>query len=221
MTTILHLSDLHLVDPAESPKHANVKVGLLHATGGTYYQTLRDSLKSLSVRLIDEGRSIDAVVMSGDVAHKNAAGGFDAFIDLLSAMGSSLPPAGCIVVVPGNHDVQDGRLPGDGERYRRFADSMRGAGYVTPLLDGIDPRPDPNAIPAGHVLHVGDVEIVPINSSGYSQIRIDTGIAPIYWDAMKQALEDASAPNETVQALDRLRRADAPSLPSLSETVIM
>lgn len=209
MTTILHLSDLHLVDPAKSPKHANVKVGLLHETGGTYYRTLRNSLESLSARLIDEGRSIDAVVMSGDVAEKNVQEGFHAFIDLLSGLGSLLPPAGCVVVAPGNHDVQGGLLPGNGERYRRFVDAMRGAGYVTPLLDGIDPRPDPIALPSGHMLRVGDVEIVPINSSGYSQIRIDTGISPAYWGAMKKALQDASAPDETVRALDRLQRADA------------
>jgi 3',5'-cyclic AMP phosphodiesterase CpdA len=209
MTTILHLSDLHLVDPAKSPRHADVKVELLHGTGGTYYRTLRSSLESLSVRLLDEGRPIDAIVMSGDVAHKNAAEGFDAFIELLGGLGSSLPPAGCIVVVPGNHDVHGGLLPGDGERYRRFAAAMRGAGYVTPLLDGIDPKPDPHDLPDGHLLRVGDVEIIPINSSGYSQIRIDTGIAPTYWDAMKKALQDAGAPDETVRALGRLERADA------------
>jgi len=209
MTTILHLSDLHLVDPAKSPRHATVKVGLLHETGGTYYRTLRNSLESLSTRLIDEGRSIDAIVMSGDVADKNSPEGFDAFIELLSALGPLLPPARCIVVVPGNHDVQDGLLPGDSERYRRFSDAMRGADYVTPLLDGIDPRPNPHALPGDHLLRVGDVEIVPINSSGYSQIRIDTGIALAYWDAMKKALQDAGAPKETVRALGRLERADA------------
>jgi 3',5'-cyclic AMP phosphodiesterase CpdA len=209
MTTILHLSDLHLVDRARSPNNADEKSGLLHGTGATLFDTLRLSLESLARTLAADQRSLDAVVMSGDVAHQNDAGGYDAFLELLEALDPMKPAADRVVVVPGNHDVERGRVPGDGERYRRFVTSMRGAGFITPLLDGIDVLPTSGTLPERHLLRVGGLEIIPINSSGYSQIQLKTGIDAGFWAVMEKALNDAGADETTFKALRRLGMADA------------
>jgi 3',5'-cyclic AMP phosphodiesterase CpdA len=88
--------------------------------------------------LLYRNESIDALIVTGDITTFGIAGGFAQLPALLDNLSTVLPPKDHIVVVPGNHDVAWGTLPSSAERYRAFVDSIRAAGYVTPLLDGVD-----------------------------------------------------------------------------------
>ncbi len=145
MALILHISDLHLVSRAASPALDDHKVGLVPAGSRfTHFEMLRLTLKRLGERLIADGKSLDAIVVTGDIANRNDEGGYVAFLELLDVLGLARPGPDRIVVVPGNHDVTAGLEPGDPHRYDRFVRFIRGAGFVTPVLNGVDqerPRP--------------------------------------------------------------------------------
>lgn len=209
MPLILHLSDLHLVASERSPVLGDHKAKLVPPVDRlTQHEMLRRTFAGLATRLVSEGRKIDAIVMSGDVSHQNDSAGFGAFLELLDALGTSRPDPSHIVIVPGNHDVERGLLPGDPARYEPFASSMRAAGFVTPLLDGIDTGPVAVADVFRHILRVGDVEIVPINTAAYAQVRIDIGVSDPTWEAVVSAA-DAIGGSEVRKALEKLRVVDA------------
>src|SRR5690348_15767821 len=134
MALILHIADLHLVSPSSSPAVGNHKVGLVPSGDKTtHHQMLRATLQRLGEKLSDESRSIDAIVVTGDIADKNNDGGYQAFLDLINALGKAKPAPNRIVVLPGNHDVAYGLRAGDAHRYDRFVSAIRGAEFVTPL----------------------------------------------------------------------------------------
>ena len=216
MALILLLSDLHLVDPSASPALGDHKGRLVPLDDRTtYHQLLRDTLAGVRERLADEGRALDAIVMCGDVADRNAPAGYAAFLDLLDALGTARPPASHIVVVPGNHDVVKGLTPGDAARYEPFATTMRDAGFVTPLPDGIgSEKLPPDGQTGRYLVRVGDLEIVPLNSAAYSQVRLDIGVPDAAWEAaVKAAMKAAGGPRgggkRVGEALERLRQVDA------------
>ena len=209
MPFILHLSDLHLVAPAKSRATGTHKVNLVPAGDRpTQYEVLRRTFAGPQSRLLSEGRRIDAIVMTGDVADKNSGDGYTAFLKLLEELNEVSPGPANTVVVPGNHDVASGLLPGDPARYQTFADSMRGAGFVTPLLDGVDVHRPKGAEIFRHVLRVGDVELVPLNSAAYSQVRLDLGIDGVVWEAALSAAKRKGGP-EARKVLERLGIVDA------------
>lgn len=208
MPLILHLSDLHLVASEKSPVIGDHKVGLVPAgQRETFHAVLRHTLRNLKERLSGEGRKLDAIIMSGDVAHQNDPGGYDAFFELLGELDGVLPGPECILVVPGNHDVSTGYQPGDRERYEPFEDRMRRARFVTPWLEGIDTQaPETEDDLRRHLIRLGDVEIVPVNTSHFAHVRIETGISDAQWQDMERSLGGDA---EAVKALKKLRVVDA------------
>lgn len=209
MPLILHLSDLHLVGSSKSPPVGEHKASLVPSPQrDTHHELMRRTLKGLAQRLIGEGRRLDAVVMTGDIANQNDAGGYTAFLELLEALGDLRPEPSHVVVSPGNHDVARGLRPGDPARYEPFVTIIRGAGFVTPLLSGID-----NSVPTGeadraHILRVSGLEIVPIDTSAYAQVEIDVGLNDAAWDAALNVV-DKIAGDKGVKALRKLRIVDA------------
>jgi 3',5'-cyclic AMP phosphodiesterase CpdA len=170
---ILHLTDLHLgttgLDPLDDYKSDFVPI----SERVTRHRVLASTLSALSRHLTESDCTIDAILISGDVTYANGIEGFEALAATLEILGDRLPPPERIVVVPGNHDVRWGTEPSSPERYENFLTYIRGRGYVTPVLDGIDLHPPP---PERHqlLLDGGKVQIVPLNSSNYCGV-----IAPL------------------------------------------
>jgi hypothetical protein len=211
MSLILLLSDLHLVGGDKSDPTGDHKVGLVpKQQRATNQDMLVLTMHGIRDHLRDSSRVLDAIIVAGDVADKNDPGGYRAFVDLVYALDDTAPPPSRIVVVPGNHDVATGLLPNDPVRYANYVEHVRGAGYVTPLLEGIDPgSPASQDQLANHLIQVDDIEILPLNSSAYAQVRINTGLTDAQWSSMETALADD---DEARRALNRLRIVDAARL---------
>jgi 3',5'-cyclic AMP phosphodiesterase CpdA len=207
MALILHIADLHLVSQASSRPIDDHKAGLVpDGDRVTHQEMLRVTLQQLGERLIHEGSALDAIVVTGDVADKNNDGGYQSFLELVDALGPAKPAANRIVVLAGNHDVESGLRPGDPKRYDKFVRFVRGAGFVTPLLAGVDQTPVPTSVGLKHLVSFDDIQIIPIDSSAYSQVRLDVGISDASWVKLERTL--AGNPTE-LNALQKLRLADA------------
>lgn len=204
MPLILHISDLHLVSPSASPALDDHKAGLV-PTGSrfTHFAMLGLTFERLGELLREKGRHLDAIVATGDIADRNDEGGYPAFLELLESLGSVRPGPDRTVVVPGNHDVRAGLQPGDPRRYQHFVKFIRGAGFITPLLHGVDTGVGDSS---EHLASFNGVQIIPIDSSAYSQVRLDVGIPDAIWANLESVL--ASRPSE-LSGLRRLRTADA------------
>ncbi len=82
------------------------------------------------------GKSISALVISGDISVAGSVGGFEDLKDFLSdSFGDLLPKASRIVVVPGNHDVScyERRCHHTINAFDKYCVK---AGFVTPPLEG-------------------------------------------------------------------------------------
>jgi 3',5'-cyclic AMP phosphodiesterase CpdA len=204
MSLILHISDLHLVSPDSSPALDDHKAGLVPtSTRFTHYEMLRLTLKRLSESLVERGKKLDAIVVTGDIADKNGESGYQAFLELLDGLASVRPSADRTVVVPGNHDVTTGLSPGDSRRYDRFVRFIRGAGFITPVLNGVDlGTPDRTK----HLASFDRIQIIPIDFSAYSQVRLDVGLPDAIWQTLESVV--AGSPQQ-LSALRKLRIADA------------
>lgn len=167
---------------------------------------LRGTIQRLGERLVHDGRAIDAIVVTGDIADRNNEGGYQAFLELIDALGPTKPHANRIVVLPGNHDVASGLRPGDASRYQKFVSAIRGAGFVTPFLAGVDKPPVPPTEASRHLVAFDDVQIIPIDTSAYSQVLMEVGISDASWADLEAVLK--GRPTE-LDALRRLRIADA------------
>lgn len=197
MTTLLHLTDLHLDTPDDhaGAEFKNDIVPLADRPDRI------GALKSTLQALAESPWELDAIVITGDIPFKNGIDSrgwdqFDTALQPLEAAGK-LPRPEKIVVTPGNHDVAWRKRVGDPDHYTEFCAHVRDAGYITPLLDGIDLNED-GQITSGRTHHLldlsGRVVVVPINSSHYCG-----------------ALEPMTAPltdDRWAQALDELRSAD-------------
>lgn len=114
---ILHITDLHLVSEANSPPLESHKIGLVpHADLATQHRLLRHTFESLGERLRHNSESLDAIVVTGDIAEKNNREGYQAFLALIDSLGTSKPSRDRIMVVPGNHDVKAGLRSRDPNR---------------------------------------------------------------------------------------------------------
>lgn len=209
MPLILHLSDLHLVPRSESrvlDDHG--KQALVPAVDRErLHDIVHHTFRSLRERLTTDGKKLDSIVMSGDIANQNHPEGYSLFLELLAELDGVLPEPEYVVVVPGNHDVDGGRTPGDPQRYKPFADQMRNARFVTPLLNGIDTKPPQSEEELRlHMVRFRDLEIVPINTSDFAHVKIDTELSETQWEAMQRAL---GGNNDALEALERLRVVDA------------
>lgn len=209
MPTLLHISDLHLGDVTSAQIAGDYKNELVPLTERlTRIRRLRNTLRELHLHLRERKIVLDSLVISGDIAVANAESGFQQLGEVLGELGTSLPSPNRIVIVPGNHDVAWKTPPSSSTRYERFLKYVRGAGYITPILDGVD------AISASldfskHVLESEDHEyvIVPINSSNYCGSLEPAQHPDTIWGTLA-----ASVPNEAVEDLhrefDRLRLHD-------------
>lgn len=136
---LLHLSDLHLAPPGRGGEIGDYKSEIVpenqRQRRAGYIKT---TLRALGDYLRAKGRSLDAIIITGDITLKGDPAGFELLPETLDELGDRLPPADGIVVVPGNHDVVFGTPPSSRERYEPFINGVRRRGYVTPLLDGVD-----------------------------------------------------------------------------------
>lgn len=139
MARIVHISDLHLGQPAHWQRIGDHKSKMAGGDERAQKDVFRETLDAL----VEEGEleDVDAIVVSGDLTNKSQRDGFDEFLELLATLKSVAPP-GQIVVVPGNHDVPWDPGPLDPDRYTEFIRVTRREGLVTPLLDRIDFEPN-------------------------------------------------------------------------------
>ncbi|HXQ00618.1 MAG TPA: metallophosphoesterase [Solirubrobacteraceae bacterium] len=168
MSTILHLSDLHLGRPADHQLLDDHK-----STIGKGDQQSTSDLLSATLEALDaDGRLEDltAVVVSGDLTNRAEGDEFSEFRGLIANI-SKRVGAGNVVVVPGNHDVPKEHGPEDTKRYERFNAVTRNRGMTTPLLDGLDFTAKGHLNSAAgahpHVVEHDNLVIVPINSSQF------------------------------------------------------
>jgi len=166
MSLLLHLSDLHLGNAPAEDVVGDYKVeAVADKDRVTRLRLLRDTLKALHCWLADNSEKLDGIIITGDVTTRGRPQGFGELPDLLSELGRALPEPAHIVVVPGNHDVAWGAPAGSAERYRAFIEGVRQAGYVTPLLDGIDYDGDRPRPPTRPILIGKDFAVAAVNSA--------------------------------------------------------
>lgn len=166
MALILHLTDLHLGNAADNSLDEYKSEFVPIEERVTRQKVLHSTLTALARYLGETGEKLDAIVVSGDITYANASDGFEALAGTLDILGDRVPPPERILVVPGNHDVQWHTKPSSPERYANFVTYVRGRGYVTPLLDGVDKLPV-QANSHQLILDGGRIQIVPINSTNY------------------------------------------------------
>ena len=77
---------------------------------------------------------------------------------------------------------------------------------MTPFLEGVDKPPVPTAEASRYVVAFDDLQIIPIDTSAYSQVLMDVRISQASWADLEAALK--GRPTE-LDALRRLRVADA------------
>jgi hypothetical protein len=170
MSTILHLSDLHLGEADVWERQTDDKVGLVPQDENTRLSVIRTSLKAVKRHLDQAGDQLDAVVVSGDVTSRHDQSGFERFGALLAEV--DLVPTEKIVVVPGNHDVDWQSEPGTEAKYARFLEHTRAQGMRTPLCDGVDFVADPAECKAGPVLPLADCVLVALNSANWCGVKL-------------------------------------------------
>ncbi|MBS1892551.1 MAG: metallophosphoesterase [Actinobacteria bacterium] len=208
MTSILHLSDLHLGPPdswqrVDDDKYDSSKIDS---------RTQKTILSQAIEKLVAERERFDpiaAVVISGDlVLGKHADLGFEEFTDFVKPLTDLVRPDR-VIVVPGNHDVPKEVRPSESGRYDAFLKVTRHQGFVTPLLDGIDfsesgtPTVDPQA---RHLAsHEDEFVIVPVNSSHFCW-----GLHPLEDEAVERALRRAKKNDK--KAVERLLHHDIPRI---------
>lgn len=206
MALILHIADLHLVPAESSASIDDHKSGLVPKKArATHHKRLMLTMSRLGETVVNSGRTLDAIVVTGDIADKNNEGGYRAFLALLNALGAAKPAPGRIVVVPGNHDVGRGLPPGDPSRYAAFVKFIRNSGFVTPCLDGLDTAARCAEKVKSYLFDFGDVQIIPIDSSAYSQVKLDLELTDEFW----ARLEADFAGTQDLNNLKRLQIVDA------------
>jgi 3',5'-cyclic AMP phosphodiesterase CpdA len=213
VTRILHLTDLHLA-PIDSD-----------AALGDYKENFvplaerQQRVESMRTALAEFARAhpeqLDAVVVSGDITIAGDESGFLRFKEVLEDLGSALPPKDRIVVVPGNHDVTWFEQPSTAAHHGFFIPHIHAQDYVTPLLEGVDIRPDSSGarmpgVTRSPVLVAPDkgVLIIALNSSNASGVLEPTSVDDAEWATAFDALS-ADRAAAAASELKRLRLRDA------------
>ncbi|MDP9136393.1 MAG: metallophosphoesterase [Actinomycetota bacterium] len=205
MPRILHISDPHLGKPERWQYLGDDKLNLFGKR--TTQDVLKDTLKAFGNS--PEAENVDAVVLSGDVTNRARDDGYKE----LQSLQKLLPvDSSKIVVVPGNHDVVWDSPEGSETRYASWRKYVRAAGYVTPLLDGIDFKADgalePPSADRMPVLEGNDFVIVALNSSNFCGVV--EGATGIDWDkALKYKVRQRDA---IKRAIKGLRQHDVPRI---------
>lgn len=212
MSLLLHLSDLHLANAPAEDAVGDYKIEAVKEPDRiSRVRLLRNTLKALAAWLAENNTELDGVIVTGDVTTRGAPAGFHQLSGLLGALETALPDPEHIVVVPGNHDVTWGTEPGSEERYRAFLEGVRAAGYVTPMLDGIDYTGDEPAVSANPLLTGPDFMVAAVNSADMCGV-----IEPFGGDAATEfeRLTAAGDISEELQA--QIRRARTYDMPRIS-----
>ncbi len=207
MSLLLHLSDLHLGNTPNEDLVGDYKVEAIREGDRVKrVNLLRSTLAALANRLRQDDERLDAVLVTGDVTTQGRADGFAALAALLGALGDRLPPPDHIVVVPGNHDVAWYTEPSSGDRYRSFVDNVRDAGYLTPLLDGLDYDGDDVHAAAAPLLVGHDFVIAAVNSADASGVL--EPLPPAAQDELDRLVGAGVIGAELESALRRVRTYD-------------
>lgn len=164
--TFLHVTDAHLAFAGTALERDDRKTVVAGLPAQTREAALLQVFERLAERLTSEGRTLDAVIFSGDAQDRGRKGGHDLLLDLLLNFFAPFGiTAGRIVATPGNHDVDRAHDPSTAERYRDFCATWRARGCVVPWLDGVD-----DTVSAAQHSLVGAGNgwaIFPINSSNW------------------------------------------------------
>lgn len=173
MALILHLTDLHLDARAGRGIISDVKVSVLEdRVLQKRLSALGAALSSLRGVLKREQKSIDSIVITGDITHGGEPAGFDLLTGVLEHLADKLPDRSRILIVPGNHDVVRGTKSSTKKRYSRFL-KLRDEGYLTAWLEGVDIDADGQPLPGASdaPILIGMDEsfvLVGVNSSNHS-----------------------------------------------------
>jgi len=225
VSLILHLSDLHLGAAAPEQRSYDDKFGLGEEAGETSIDHLTHTLEALGHFLDDRGRRLDAVVVSGDLTKGNHADGYAEFESVLGRLGACRPDDKRVVVIPGNHDVDATKKPGDRDKLARFMDATRRR-YSTPLVKGLDykgnhPHLNPGVRGRPHpVVDLGDAVVVAINSADYCWIEEER--TKTDWQALLDDFlpgdDSATAKERRELATKELRRLRTQDIPRVDKT---
>src|ERR1700731_786002 len=105
MTSILHLSDLHLGPVRDEDIPDDYKSDIVPlAQRQSRFTMLKETLSQIHAVL--GNRPLDAVIVSGDITVQNDPRGFQMLKNVLDSLGDARPANDRIVIVPGNHDVK-------------------------------------------------------------------------------------------------------------------
>lgn len=173
MALLLHLSDVHLTAAASEDPVNDAKSAVIHpASQQQPFAKMKTTLERLAAWLRDGDRTLDCIVITGDIAHRNSPGGYERLHLLLEPLVPATVPPERVVVLPGNHDVMKGSPAGSPERYENFL-TVRQHGYLTPLLEGVDIHNGsaPAAAPPVLVARDGSFIVVALNSANHSQVQ--------------------------------------------------
>jgi 3',5'-cyclic AMP phosphodiesterase CpdA len=203
MARILHLSDLHLGEPAAWQYLDDRKRPIIKGDRRAQKHVLRETLKTV---LADDAEGpFAAVVVSGDLTHQCQSDGFTEFAEMVNLLIESGVASQRIVVVPGNHDVPWDPGPDAEGRYDAFKDVTRDKKLITPLLDRVDFREDGTLLPHvqgdEHLARGDDFVIVPMNSSHFCW-----GMEDVDEDIAEQLLRRRT--RRLQRLVDQLRRHD-------------
>lgn len=212
MSLLLHLSDLHLANSPAEDTVGDYKIeAVTERERETRVRLMRSTLRALADWLAENDQVLDGIIVTGDVTTRGNPHGFAELPGVLDSLGAARPAADRIVVVPGNHDVAWGTPAGSQERYRAFVDGVRTAGYVTPLLDGIDYDGDEPAYGIVPVLHGSDYAVVAVNSADMC------GVTEPFQGAAAEEFERLVANQNISEALRaQIRRIQTYDMPRIS-----
>ncbi|MFJ8895193.1 metallophosphoesterase [Leifsonia sp. NPDC102414] len=193
MALLLHLSDLHLTRDAQRDALADHKVRVIpYSAASNRTSMLKDSLTGLAEALTRADRSLDSILVTGDVTVAGAPDGFGMVSEVLDALGDKRPSRERILITPGNHDV-DRNAVGDA-RFAAFQ-TLRMHGYLTSWLsdDDIHTYPPPVLTAAD-----GSFVVAGLNSSMFSGSHLETeeSLAPFLND-----LENRGTHDDAIRAL--------------------
>lgn len=213
MSLLLHLSDLHLANSPDDEAVGDYKIEAVPERDRvTRARLLRNTLTALSSWLAANNETLDGIIITGDITTRGRPEGFSELPGLLAALGTALPEPACIVVVPGNHDVTWGTAAGSEERYSAFIEGVRQAGYVTPLLDGIDYDGDEPSSSTDPLLLGPDFAVVAINSA--NMCGVDEPFQPEAEAALQRLSADGTILDSLQKEIRRVRRYDMPRISS-------
>ena len=209
--TFLHVTDTHLAAAGTAFDRDDHKISIPGIAQDSRESVLDLLFSRLAERLAREGRSLDAVIFSGDAQDRGRLGGHQLLLDLLLRHFARLGVTpGNIVATPGNHDVPRGSAPGSADRYAAFNEVWRKAGCVVPWLDGVD-GPSGGGVPHQLVSRDRFWAIYPVNTSNWSHATM-TLPEPLAsaWSGLPALMAAGDAKKEETfrRQLDGLARYD-------------